>query len=75
MKKKDKREGGGKGGTKQEKNKKEGRGLVSGGRGAWALRRVGPHTNNARSTCMFSVFNHLQKDKQRKQRHSLCEAR
>jgi len=23
----------------------------------------------------FSVFHHLQKDKQRKQRHSLCEAR
>jgi len=37
-------------------------------------RRVGPNTNNARSR-IFSVFHHLQKDKQRNQRHSLCEAR
>jgi len=30
--------------------KKEGGGWVQGGRAAWVLRRVGPHTNNARST-------------------------
>ena len=45
------------------------------GRGAWVLSRVGPNTNNARSTSTFSVFHRLQKDKQRKQRHSLCEGR
>jgi len=33
------------------------------------------HTINARSTWMFSIFHHLQKDKQRKQHHSLCEVR
>jgi len=45
------REEGGK--TKKRKEKKErGRGLgwVYGDRGAWVLRRTGPHTNNARST-------------------------
>ena len=42
-------------------------------RGRRVLRRVGPHTNNARSTWMFSVFHHLQKDKQRKQCHSLVK--
>ena len=36
---------------------------------------VGPHTDDARLTQMFSVFHDLQKNKQRKQRHSLCEAR
>jgi len=30
--------------------KKEGGGWVWGGRGAWVLRRVRPHTNHARST-------------------------
>jgi len=29
-------------------------------RGAWVLSRVGPHTKNARSTKIFSVFHHLQ---------------
>jgi len=58
---------------KKEGKKKEGvKGLS---RGSWVLRMVGLHTNNVRSTWMFSVFHHLQKDKQRKQRHSLCEAR
>ena len=28
---------------------------------AWVLRRVGPHTNDARSTWIFSVFHHLQR--------------
>jgi len=51
----------------QRKKKKEGGGWVQVVRGAWVLRRAGPHTNNARST----FFHHLQKDKQRKQRHSL----
>jgi len=60
----------------EQKGKKERwGGRDQGGRGVWVLRRVGPHTNNARSTWIFSVFHHLQKDKQRKQRHSLCEAR
>ena len=59
------------GGEKKGKNKEWG-GWVQGGRGAWVLRRVGPHTNNARSTWMFFSFHHLQKDKQH---HSLCEAR
>jgi len=47
-------------------------------RGVWGakvMRRIGPYTNNARPTWKFSVFDYLQKDKQRKQRHSLCEAR
>ena len=40
-----------KGGEKKRKEKKkEGGGWVQGGRGAWILRRAGPHTNNARST-------------------------
>ena len=30
--------------------KKEGERWVYWGRGAWVLRRAGPHTNNARST-------------------------
>ena len=38
------------GGGGKCKNKKEGRGWVQGVRGAWVLRRVGPLTNNARST-------------------------
>jgi len=33
----------------RKKNNKGGR-WVYGGRGAWVLRRAGPHTNNARST-------------------------
>jgi len=37
------------GGVAKEK-KKEGEGWVQGVRGSWVLRRVGPHTNNARST-------------------------
>jgi len=40
------RESGGRGIGK----KKEGGGWIQGVRGAWVLRRVGPHTNNARST-------------------------
>jgi len=35
------------GGAKEKK--KEGGGWVQGVRRAWILRRVGPHTNNARS--------------------------
>jgi len=38
------------GDKKRNKNKKEGGRWVSGVRGAWVLRRAGPHTNNARST-------------------------
>ena len=34
---------------KKEKKKQGGR-WVYGGRGAWVLRRAGPHTNYARST-------------------------
>jgi len=45
------------------------------GRGAWVTRRVGPHTNDAKLTRIISGFDHLQKDKPRKQRHSQCEAR
>ena len=38
-------------GGKKGRKKKEGGGLgFNGGRGAWVLRRAGPHTNNARST-------------------------
>ena len=38
-------------GEKKKKKRKEGRGWgFNGGRGAWVLRRAGPHTNNARST-------------------------
>jgi len=50
----------GKKGKKEEKERKSGEGAqekmkeggrwVQGVRGAWLLRRVGPHTNNARST-------------------------
>jgi len=63
-----------KGGRKKKDEKKKGKKggrWVYGGRGAWVLTRAGPHTNNARSTLTFSVFHHLQNDKQRKQRHSL----
>jgi len=35
-----------KGGEEKERKKKK----TEGGRGAWVLRRAGPHTNNARST-------------------------
>jgi len=42
------------GGKKEGKRKKQktqkGRRGVYGGRGAWGLRRVGPHTNNTRLT-------------------------
>ena len=44
------------GGGKKKEKKKEGGGWVYEGRGAWVLRRVGPHTNNARSTWMFFIF-------------------
>ena len=44
------RETGGRKKKEQKKKKKEGGRWVYGGRGAWVLRRVGPHTNNARST-------------------------
>ena len=38
-------------GGKKKKERKEGGGWdFNGGRGAWVLRRAGPHTNNARST-------------------------
>jgi len=37
-------------GKKKERKKERGRGVGLGGRGAWVLRRVGPHTNNARPT-------------------------
>ena len=60
----------------KKKKKKEGGGWgFNGGRGAWVLRRAGPHTITLDRHECFSVFHHLQKDKQRKQRHSLCEAR
>jgi len=73
--KKEEKERKGKGKEKRRK-KERGRGIgVYGVRGAWVLRRVGPHTNNARSTWMFSVFHHLQKSQQRKQHHSRCEAK
>jgi hypothetical protein len=36
-------------GKKEEKKEGGGWGF-NGGRGAWVLRRAGPHTNNARST-------------------------
>jgi len=39
-----------------KRKKKEGGGWVQGGRGAWVLRRVGPYTNNTRSTWMFFSF-------------------
>jgi len=48
--KREKRWGGG-----QRKKRKRG-GWVQGFEGAWVLRRVGPHTNNARSTWMFFWF-------------------
>ena len=52
------RNGRGKGGEEiqKKKQKKEGGEWVYGGRGAWVLRRAGPHTNNARSTWMFFSF-------------------
>jgi len=71
IKKKDKKEERKKKRTKKQKQKGEG-GMGKGLRG-W--RSVGPHTNNARLKRMFLVVNHLQKDKQRKQYHSQCEAR
>jgi len=49
MKEKNERKGG-KEKQKEKKGKKEEGRLVYGGRGAWVLRRAGPHTNNARST-------------------------
>jgi len=48
-KRKKKKKKGGKEGGGREKKKEEGE-WVYRGRGAWVLRRVGPHTNNARST-------------------------
>jgi len=46
------------------------------GRVAWVLKnRVGPHTNIARSTQIFLVYIICKKDKQSKQRHSLCKAK
>ena len=56
-------------GKRRKKERERGMGL--GGRGAWVLRRAGPHSNNARLTCMVFSFDHLQKEKQRKQRHPL----
>ena len=44
-KEKNERKGGG-----WKKKQKRGRGMGLWGRGAWVLRRTGPHTNNARST-------------------------
>jgi len=44
------REKGGRGKKEEKKEKKEGVRWVYGGRGAWVLRRAGPHTNNADST-------------------------
>ena len=44
------REKGGRGKKKKRKPKKEGGRWVFGGRGAWVLRRAGPHTNNDKST-------------------------
>ena len=42
---------------KKKRKKKEGGGWgFNWGRGAWVLRRAGPHTNNARSTWMFFSF-------------------
>ena len=49
MKEKNERKGGRKK-KEQKKKNKEGERWVYGGRGAWVLRRAGPHTNNARST-------------------------
>ena len=37
-------------GGEKKKEKKEGGKWAQGGRGAWVLRRSGPHSNNARST-------------------------
>ena len=55
---------------KRKRQKEIGRGMgFRGGRGAWVLRRAGPHTNNARSTWMFFSFSSSAKG--RKQRHSL----
>jgi len=48
MKEKNERKGGKE--KKERKKKKEGGGWFYGGRGAWVLRRAGPHTNNARLT-------------------------
>jgi len=42
------RKEGGKRKKKEGGEKKRGRGMGLGGRGAWVLRRAGPHTNNAR---------------------------
>jgi len=44
------REKGGRKKKRKKRGKKEGGRWVYGGRGAWVLRRAGPHTNNARST-------------------------
>ena len=49
MKEKNERKGG-KEKIEQKKEKKEGGTWIYGGRGAWVLRRAGPHTNNARLT-------------------------
>ena len=38
------------GGEKKKEKKREGGEWFQGGRGAWVLRKAGPHTNNARST-------------------------
>jgi len=40
----------------QRGKKKRGGGLVQAVRGAWVLRGIGPHTNNARSKWMFFSF-------------------
>jgi len=45
----------------QREKKREGGRWVQGVRGAWVLRRVGPHTNNAGSTffhkfCLWRIF-------------------
>jgi len=49
-KKEKKRKKRGKVGGRAKERNQEGGGWVLGVRGAWVLRRVGPHTNNARST-------------------------
>ena len=43
-------------GEEKTRKKKEGGGQVWEGRGAWALSRLGLHTRNARSPCMFFQF-------------------
>ena len=60
----------GKGKTKT-KNKEGGGWGFNGGRGAWVLRRPDLILITLDQHECFSVFHHLQKDKQRKQRHSL----